>query len=582
MLSTPIAALLMMQFIQVATPPTPGQTPSPAVRVAGTAIREDGQPPQGQVRLLGPGGNFLAPVAADGSFQFPRVPAGSYQFSGGPALATVAIEPIVVIVADKEISGLRYVVPRVSTAGTPRVVTNVDGGGPRPTYLLTFIKVGAPAGTLPFSPPTTGALSLNAGDYRVAVTGLTAGYNLKSLVSGTTNLLSQPLKVGVGETPQVTVLFGVSSPPPWVKVSGRVSGIRTSEVLLSNTNGIGDTQYVGTKPDGTYEFAAVLPGSYRLETNTTVGSASVLVTVVSGKDLTNVEIKTPPAREVPGRVVINDSNKPRVGFGILQPNRPSNALQLPAQFTASTSPDGTFRIVLPEGETRLAFDSSLVPPGFVLKSATYGSLDILTNPIKVAASDSAELTLTFDTTSVSPVSVSGRINGLKAPTNARIALIATATNATMDTAVNPDGTFTFLKVFPGQYRARFSFNGAQVVTGVTVGSTNKTDVVLNYSRQFMLTGQVVMEGLPVGTAPLPVTVEVKRTDGGGMPITSRATNVGVLRIMVPEGEMSFAVRDVPAGYQVKSFTYGDVDVLKGPLKLDDPPIWTFVLKIGRQ
>jgi hypothetical protein len=58
--------------------------------------------------------------------------------------------------------------------------------------------------------------------------------------------------------------------------------------------------------------------------------------------------------------------------------------------------------------------------------------------------------------------------------------------------------------------------------------------------------------------------------------------VGVLRIMVPEGEMTFAVRDVPAGYQVKSFTYGDLDILKNPLKLDDPAIWTFVLKIGRQ
>ena len=68
----------------------------------------------------------------------------------------------------------------------------------------------------------------------------------------------------------------------------------------------------------------------------------------------------------------------------------------------------------------------------------------------------------------------------------------------------------------------------------------------------------------------------------GPPINSRSTNVGVLRIMVPEGEMTFAVRDVPAGYQVKSFMYGDLDVLKNPLKLDDPAIWTFVLKIVRQ
>jgi hypothetical protein len=151
----------------------------------------------------------------------------------------------------------------------------------------------------------------------------------------------------------------------------------------------------------------------------------------------------------------------------------------------------------------------------------------------------------------------------------------------METAVNPDGTFAFPRVFPGQYLARFSFNSAQIQTTVSVANANKTDVLLNYAREFMLTGQVVMEGFPVNTPPVPVTVEVRRADGIGPVITSRATNVGVLRIMVPEGEMTFAVRDVPVGYQVKSFTYGDLDVLKNPLKLDDPALWTFVLKIVR-
>ena len=96
------------------------------------------------------------------------------------------------------------------------------------------------------------------------------------------------------------------------------------------------------------------------------------------------------------------------------------------------------------------------------------------------------------------MSVSGRINGLKSATNARIMLIANATNAAMDTAVNPDGTFTFPRVFPGQYQARFSFNSAQIQAAVNVGNTNRADVVLNYARQFMLTGQVVMEGFSAG------------------------------------------------------------------------------------
>jgi len=571
--------------VQVTPPGTPGPQ-LPAFRVSGAVMREDGQTPQGgQVRLLGANGTYLAQLAADGSFQFPRVPAGTYQFGGGPAVATVPMEPLMIAV-EKDLTDLRLVVPRVSTVGVPRVLTNVEGGGPRPRYQVTFLRVGAPAGTIPFSVTAGGGpitINMNAGDYRVAAVGLPMGYTVKSVTAGSTSLLEQPLKLAVGDMPTVTVLLGVSSPPPWVKVSGRVTGSRATELALISPTIAADTQFIQPRPDGTFEFTTVLPGNYNLEANTPIGVTSTPITVVFGKDLTNVEIKTPLARNVPGRVIINDTAKPRVGFGILPANRPPNAPPPRAQYTAPTAVDGTFRLLLPEGENRLVFDPNLVPPGFALKSATYGSLDILANPIKIAVTDTSELTLTFDSAGIAPVSVSGRINGLKGAPNRRIVLIANATNAEMATPVNPDGTFTFPRVFPGQYQARFTFNSAQIQTAVSVGSANKTDVVLNYARQFMLAGQVVMEGLPVDTPPVPVTVEIRRADGVGAPIVSRATPpTGVLRIMAPEGEMTFSVRDVPAGYQVKSFTYGDLDILKNPLKLDDPPIWTFVLKIGRQ
>jgi hypothetical protein len=585
MLKSLVAALILAQIVQIAPTATPGQAPGPTVRVSGTASREDGQPPRGQVRLLGPNGTYLSPVAADGSFQFPAVPAGSYQFGGGPALATVPMEPQMVVVGDKEISNLRLVVPRVSTAGIPRVVTNVERGGPVPRYQLTFTKVGAPGGASPLA-LMAGSVNnptyhVNAGEYRVGAASLPAGYSLKAVTSGSTNLLEQPLKIGVGETPQITVLLGVSSPPPWVKVSGRVTGYKAMQFALINPTS-GDAQFTTGKPDGTFEFAMVLPGLYDVEATTPIGSGTTRITVVAGKDVTDIAIKTPPARDIPGRVVVDGPVKPRVGFGNLRPNQPANLLVPRAQFTATPAADGKFTLTLPEGENRIVFDANLIPPGLALKSATYGSLDILANPIKVAATDTAELTLTFDSAGITPVSVSGRINGLNNGTSSRVMLIANATSAAIDAPVNPDGTFTFPRVFPGQYQARFSFNSAQIQTAVNVGNTNKTDVVLNYARQFMLTGQVVMEGLPVETPPVPVTVEVKRTDGVGPPIVTRSTPVGVLRIMAPEGELSFTVRDVPAGYQVKSFTYGDLDVLKNPLKLDDPAIWTFVLKIGRQ
>jgi hypothetical protein len=81
----------------------------------------------------------------------------------------------------------------------------------------------------------------------------------------------------------------------------------------------------------------------------------------------------------------------------------------------------------------------------------------------------------------------------------------------------------------------------------------------------MLTGQVVMEGFPVDTPPVPVTIEVKRTDGVLARRSPRVPQTWEsFASWCRKGEMTFAVRDVPAGYQVKSFMYGDLDVLKNP------------------
>jgi hypothetical protein len=99
-------------------------------------------------------------------------------------------------------------------------------------------------------------------------------------------------------------------------VSGRVTGYKPTDIALFSPAST-DVQFISPRPDGTFEFPTVLPGNYNLEANTTIGFTSTPITVVRGKDLTNVEIKTPLAKEVPGRVIINNPAKPRVGFGIL-------------------------------------------------------------------------------------------------------------------------------------------------------------------------------------------------------------------------------------------------------------------------
>ena len=49
----------------------------------------------------------------------------------------------------------------------------------------------------------------------------------------------------------------------------------------------------------------------------------------------------------------------------------------------STQPDGTFRAMLPEGDYRVSWAS--LPAGYEIKSITSGSVDLLSNSLKVAA-----------------------------------------------------------------------------------------------------------------------------------------------------------------------------------------------------
>src|SRR5213594_361306 len=104
------------------------------------------------------------------------------------------------------------------------------------------------------------------GDYRVSWSALPPGYFIKTITAGSTDLLASPLKVVAGSPPpQIVVTLGVSSPPPWVKVSGRVTGsagsspaarpLRIGHVGASTIEPL----EVSVNPDGTFSFPMVLP-----------------------------------------------------------------------------------------------------------------------------------------------------------------------------------------------------------------------------------------------------------------------------------------------------------------------------------
>src|SRR5262249_54158884 len=104
----------------------------------------------------------------------------------------------------------------------------------------------------------------------------------------------------------------------------------------------------------------------------------------------------------------------------------------------------TFTAQLPPGKYRVT--SSGLPRGFGIKSITFGSTDILTQPMTVTSGDTATITVTLNVASPPPwVSVTGRVTADDA-TRARVIRVTMNSPAAAEpltTIVDSDGSFEF-------------------------------------------------------------------------------------------------------------------------------------------
>jgi TonB family protein len=251
---------------------------------------------------------------------------------------------------------------------------------------------------------------LPEGEYRVGWSGLPRGFEVKSITSGSTDLLSTNLSVSrVTAALPVVVTLGVDEKPPWVKVSGRVHGVagllstRNLRISLSGQL-ILDALDVPVLPDGSFEFGRVLPGSYTATFSPPLPVPPTTVTVPN-QDMTNFNITVPPLKEVGG--VISNHNRPMTVR--LTWREPMAVGSGTGTVTASASIplDGRFVILLPEGERRV----TLNVPGYTVQSFTYGAADLTMAPLKISASDTFELRATV-TPLASQQSGTGVVGGI--------------------------------------------------------------------------------------------------------------------------------------------------------------------------
>ena len=139
------------------------------------------------------------------------------------------------------------------------------------------------------------------------------------------------------------------------------------------------TATVVIAPDGTFEFRNVQPGSYILNIGIPVPTQPISV---GGSDIRGLEFEAPNIHSVPVRVTTEGLSAavPRLLFTVIYRNGT-------ASIGAGSFPDGSTRTLLPEGEHRIVPNIA----GFTVKSLTYGSIDLLKDPLKIGPGDPEDL-----------------------------------------------------------------------------------------------------------------------------------------------------------------------------------------------
>jgi hypothetical protein len=198
-----------------------------------------------------------APVRPDGTFEFGRIPRGDYLLSLYPAFPGLA--SLRFGVSDQDVSGLEFVRPPVHQV-TGRIVVRK---GPLPRSFLGFSTpqdfVG---GTI--NPDGTFTTRLHAARHQVELGGLPVGYAIESVRLGSADVTRDGFVVGNADVSGLVIT--VKTPESLPALKGRITAApgALASARVEITGPVIGTLEAPVKADGSFEFAALPKGLYRL------------------------------------------------------------------------------------------------------------------------------------------------------------------------------------------------------------------------------------------------------------------------------------------------------------------------------
>ena len=246
--------------------------------------------PQLKVTLLGGKLEELldAQIATDGSFEFGHVLPGTYLVGLFPRPAGFA--SAVVKVGDRDITGLELTAPQTHVVTGKIVVQN----GPLPRALLAFSTPQSYVSAT-LKPDGTFTARLHAAHHRVDLAGMPVGYTVTSVRLGNQDA-TEGFQVANADLSGMVIT--VAAPSRLSKIHGTVTGLSAAQLASTKVEVAGELNsplQSDIKPDGSFEFPAVIPGLYRLKL-TQVQNFPAMNVVVADWDTTEEVKVVVPAR----------------------------------------------------------------------------------------------------------------------------------------------------------------------------------------------------------------------------------------------------------------------------------------------
>jgi len=308
----------------------------------------------------------LTQTDSSGRYRLDNILPGRYYIQAGlidaptyyPGVTTTAGATNLLVAAGASLDGLNFTMSqgsggvrvsgRVPSTSTRPVLIALLGGsaGPRPSAQIRA------DGTFEFPRVTPGSYTLQASP----ANGL------------------PPLPIVVSDK---DIDIGMPA-GPGVRVSGVVGlGARSPRPAGQKVLLIGSSAWAQVEstlgPGGTFSMPSVPAGIYTLKT--LPGSVAPLATVVvADREIAGITVGA--YAELAGKAVLQDgATPPKLSPALTVEARLSNGQVLATVIRS----DGTFRFPLPEGEYRIALGK--LPVGTAVKSLTYGSVDLLKDPL---------------------------------------------------------------------------------------------------------------------------------------------------------------------------------------------------------